>query len=62
MTDTPHKPKMSVKHDTPPGLELDEHGNPIPFDKRTEGDKEKVRTHIADMLHEEGTKRPDDNS
>ncbi|HEY4275238.1 MAG TPA: hypothetical protein VGM68_07125 [Rhizomicrobium sp.] len=50
MTEHP-KPKMAVPPQTPPGLEVDEHGHPIPFDKRTEGDKEKVRAHIAAELH-----------
>ena len=35
MTDIP---KMAVHAETPPGVELEEHGNPIPFDKRTEDD------------------------
>jgi len=41
------KPRMATPPQTPPGLEVDEHGRPIPFDQRTEGDKEKVRAHIA---------------
>ena len=46
-----HKAKMATPPETPPGLEVDEHGRPIPFDKRTEGDKEKVKDHIAAELH-----------
>ncbi len=45
------KPKMAVHTNTPPGLELDEHANLIPFEKRTEGDKEKVRENIAAAIH-----------
>lgn len=50
-----HKSKMSMKQDTPPGLELDEHGDPIPFDERTEGDKQKVRENIATAMQSEGS-------
>lgn len=50
-TEPPHKPKMTTGSDTPPGLELDEHGNPIPFEKRTEAEKEKVRAAIAAAMH-----------
>jgi hypothetical protein len=46
----PHKPKMASKSDAPPGLELDGHGNAIPFDERTDGDKQKVRDNIASAL------------
>jgi hypothetical protein len=34
--------KMAVPPDSELGLELDSKGNPIPFDQRTEDDKEKA--------------------
>jgi hypothetical protein len=37
------KAKMAPQPSAPPGLEQDEHGNAIPFDQRTEEDKEKAR-------------------
>ncbi len=47
MTD---KPRMAPQPEAPPGLEQDGKGNPIPFDKRTEEDKAKVREAIADAI------------
>jgi hypothetical protein len=38
---TDDKPrKMAVPKSTPPGTELDAHGNPIPFEKKTQEDKQ----------------------
>ena len=37
------KAKMSPRHDAPPGLEQDNHGNTIPLDQRTEEDQQKAR-------------------
>jgi hypothetical protein len=34
---------MAVPSDAPPGIELDEKGNLIPFEKRTRDDQEKAR-------------------
>lgn len=47
MTD---KPRMAPHPEAPEGLEQDSKGNPIPFEKRTEEDKEKVRQAIADAI------------
>jgi hypothetical protein len=55
----PAKAKMATVQGTPPGLEVDEHGRPIPFDQRTSGDREKVRGHIAAELHGADAKNPD---
>ncbi len=55
----PRKPKMATPKDTPPGLEVDAHGNPIPFEKRTEGDKQKVRENIAAALHADPGQKKD---
>jgi hypothetical protein len=38
-----HKAKMAPRHDAPPGLEQDSHGNTIPLDQRTEEDQQKAR-------------------
>jgi len=51
MTIENHKPKMAPSPDAPPGLEQDNKGRPIPFEKRTEDDKEKVVETIAAGLH-----------
>lgn len=56
MTD---KPRMAPNPEAPPGLEQDGKGNVIPFQKRTEDDKEKVRRVIADAIKEDdGGKSP----
>jgi hypothetical protein len=34
--------KMAVPPNTAPGLELDNKGNPIPFDQRTRDDKDRA--------------------
>jgi hypothetical protein len=52
-TDTPapeHRAKMAVPPEAPPGIELDNKGNPIPLDQRTKNDREKAagKTHSAD--------------
>jgi hypothetical protein len=47
MTD---KPRMAPHPEAPAGLEQDNKGNPIPFEKRTEEDQEKVRQTIADGI------------
>lgn len=47
MTD---KPRMAPNPGAPPGLEQDGKGNPIPFEKRTEEDQEKLRRVIADAI------------
>lgn len=47
MTDKPH---MALQPDAPAGLEQDSKGRPIPFEKRTEEDQEKVREAIADAI------------
>ncbi len=39
----PRRAKMAVPPKTPPGIELDNMGNQIPFEKRTEEDQEKAR-------------------
>jgi len=46
-----HKPKMAPQKDAPPGLEQDSLGNPIPFEERTEDDKEKVIENLAGKMH-----------
>lgn len=51
MTD---KPRMAPHPEAPPGLEQDGKGNPIPFEKRTQEDKDKVRQAIADGIGAEG--------
>ena len=51
MTD---KPRMAPQPEAPPGLEQDGKGNPIPFEKRTEEDKEKVRHTVADAIAPDG--------
>jgi len=38
-----HRAKMAVPPDAQPGLELDNKGNQIPFDERTEEDRERAR-------------------
>jgi len=40
------KPKMASQPSASPGLEQDSHGNAIPFEQRTEEDKEKARRGI----------------
>ena len=45
------KPRMAPHPQAPEGLEQDGKGNPIPFEERTEEDKEKVRRAIADGIH-----------
>jgi hypothetical protein len=46
---------MAPHPDAPAGLEQDSKGKPIPFDKRTEEDKEKVRQAVADGIgHDSG--------
>jgi hypothetical protein len=57
-TDTPHKPKMAARSDAPPGIEVDGHGNIIPFEDRTKGDKQKVRDNIAAAIHGEQSTDP----
>jgi hypothetical protein len=37
------RPRMAVPPDAPPGIEQDEKGNLIPFDKRTCDDQERAR-------------------
>jgi hypothetical protein len=37
-----HQTKMAVPPDTGPGLELDSKGDPIPFDQRTQDDKDRT--------------------
>jgi len=39
----PHRAKMAVPPDAQPGLELDNKGNQIPFEERTEEDQERAR-------------------
>jgi len=39
----PHRTKMAVPKDTPPGLELDDQGKAIPFEKRTPEDQERAK-------------------
>lgn len=39
-----HKARMAVPPKAPPGIELDEKGNLIPFDERTEDDQERARS------------------
>ena len=39
----PHCAKMAVPPDAQPGLELDNKGNQIPFEKRTEEDQKRAR-------------------
>lgn len=39
----PHRTKMAVPKDTPPGLELDDQGKAIPFEKRTPEDQERTK-------------------
>ena len=51
MSNTDRKAKMATPPGAPIGVELDEKGNLIPFEKRTKGDKEKIRDHIAEGLH-----------
>lgn len=36
----PHK--MKVKPGTPPGMEVDNHGDPIPLEQRTKEDRERA--------------------
>jgi hypothetical protein len=55
MTD---KPRMAPNPDAPPGLEQDGKGNVIPFNRRTEDDKEKVRRMIAVAIKDDGGKSP----
>jgi hypothetical protein len=60
MTGSNHKTRMAPAADAPAGLELDGEGNPIPFDRRTEDDKQKVRGAVA--LHQDtagSTKNPE---
>lgn len=45
------KPRMAPHPQAPKGLEQDGEGNPIPFEKRTEEDKDKVRRTVADGIH-----------
>jgi hypothetical protein len=42
-TDSGKKPKMAPQRSAPPGLEQDGRGNAIPFEQRTEEDREKAR-------------------
>jgi hypothetical protein len=37
-----HRARMAVPATSPPGLELDGHGNPIPLAQRTREDQEKA--------------------
>lgn len=37
------KGKMHVNAGSPPGIEVDSHGNTIPFEQRTETDQERAR-------------------
>jgi len=37
------RPRMAVPPSAPPGIEQDEKGNLIPFEKRTRDDQEKAR-------------------
>jgi hypothetical protein len=37
------KSRMAPRHDAPPGLEQDSHGNTIPIDQRTLDDQKKAR-------------------
>ena len=39
-----HKARMAVPPEAPPGIEQDEKGNLIPFEKRTRDDQEWART------------------
>jgi hypothetical protein len=39
----PHRAKIAVPKDTPPGLELDDQGKAIPFEKRTPEDQERAK-------------------
>jgi hypothetical protein len=39
----PHRTKMAVPKDTPPGLELDDQGKAIPFEKPTPEDQERTK-------------------
>ena len=50
-----HKAKMAPHADAPPGLEQDQLGNPIPFEDRTEEDKEKTQESLADKMHEDAS-------
>jgi hypothetical protein len=62
MTSNNHKTRMASAADAPAGLELDGEGNPIPFDRRTEDDKQKVRDAVAAGLHQDtagSTKNPE---
>jgi len=42
------KSRMAPRHDAPPGLEQDSHGNTIPIDQRTRDDQEKARGKTPD--------------
>jgi hypothetical protein len=62
MTENNHDTRMAPAADAPAGLELDGEGNLIPFDRRTEDDKQKVRDAVAASLHQDtagSTKNPE---
>jgi hypothetical protein len=47
MKDDDKPRKMKIKSDAEPGIEMDAHGNPIPFEERTEEDKAKAAAAAA---------------
>ena len=47
-----HKAKMRPKPGSPPGIELDGHGETIPFAQRTEDDKRAALSGVKNPQHE----------
>jgi len=45
-----HPKAMRIPKDAPPGIELDNRGEPSPLDERTEDDREKVGQAIEDAV------------
>jgi len=45
-----HPKAMRIPKDAPPGIEVDNRGEPIPLDQRTEDDREKVGQAIEDAV------------
>jgi hypothetical protein len=43
-TETEKRARMAIPPEAPPGIEQDEKGNLIPFEKRTCDDQERART------------------